>query len=87
MDTRTDGRTHAWIGVTLNAPPPFFEWRGHNKNIMVIEFGHWLWIRMLNKGLLIVALLSSSNSKCVKMVKKRPLRPMLHNWSFTMYRH
>jgi len=27
-----DGRTHAWTGVTLNAPPPFFEWRGH-KNI------------------------------------------------------
>jgi len=24
---RTDGRT----GVTLNAPPPFFEWWGHNK--------------------------------------------------------
>ena len=28
----TDGRTHARTGVTLNAPPPFFEWRGH-KNV------------------------------------------------------
>jgi len=26
-----NGRTHVWTGVTLNAPPPFFEWRGHNK--------------------------------------------------------
>jgi len=22
---------HARTGVTLNAPPPFFEWRGHKK--------------------------------------------------------
>ena len=27
----TNGRTHARTGVTLNAPPPFFEWRGHKK--------------------------------------------------------
>ena len=27
-DGRMDGRTHARTGVTLNAPPPFFEWRG-----------------------------------------------------------
>ena len=27
-----DGRMHARTGVTLNAPPPFFEWRGH-KNL------------------------------------------------------
>ena len=26
-----DGRTHARTRVTLNAPPPFFKWRGHNK--------------------------------------------------------
>jgi len=26
----SDGRTDARTGVTLNAPPPFFEWRGHN---------------------------------------------------------
>jgi len=26
---RTNARTHARTGVTLNAPPPFFEWRGH----------------------------------------------------------
>ena len=26
---RTDGRT----GVTLNAPPPFFEWRGHKNGL------------------------------------------------------
>jgi len=26
-----NGRTHARTGVTLNAPPPFFEWRGHKK--------------------------------------------------------
>ena len=25
----TDGRTDERTGVTLNAPPPFFEWRGH----------------------------------------------------------
>jgi len=34
FDGRTD-RTHASTdgrtGVTLNAPPPFFEWRGHKK--------------------------------------------------------
>jgi len=29
---RTHARTHAQTGVTLNAPPPFFEWRGH-KNL------------------------------------------------------
>jgi len=28
---RTDGLTHARTGVTLSAPPQFFEWRGHNK--------------------------------------------------------
>jgi len=28
----TDGRTDAQTGVTLNAPPPFFEWRGHKKS-------------------------------------------------------
>jgi len=28
---QTDGRTNARTGVTLNAPPPFFEWWGHNK--------------------------------------------------------
>jgi len=27
-DGQTDGRT----GVTLNAPPPFFEWWGHKKH-------------------------------------------------------
>jgi len=30
---RTDGQTHARAGVTLNAPPQFFEWRGH-KNVL-----------------------------------------------------
>ena len=29
-----DGRTHERTGVTLNAPPPFFEWPGH-KNVHV----------------------------------------------------
>ena len=29
---RTDELTHARTGVTLNAPPPFFEWRGHKNN-------------------------------------------------------
>ena len=33
-DARTDGRTQAGTGVTLNAPPPFFEWRGHKKLIL-----------------------------------------------------
>ena len=33
---RTDGRTHARTGVTLNAPPPFFEWRGHKKTFMCL---------------------------------------------------
>ena len=28
-DARTDARTHGRTGVTINAPPPFFEWRGH----------------------------------------------------------
>jgi len=28
-----NGRTDP-IGVTLNAPPPFFEWRGHNNEHM-----------------------------------------------------
>jgi len=32
-DRRTDGRTHARTGVTLNGPPPFFEWRGHKNNL------------------------------------------------------
>ena len=27
-------RTHAQTGVTLNAPPPYFEWRGH-KNVLL----------------------------------------------------
>jgi len=27
------GRTHARTGVTLNVPPPFFEWRGHKNFI------------------------------------------------------
>jgi len=27
---RTDRGMHARKGVTLYAPPPFFEWRGHN---------------------------------------------------------
>ena len=32
-DGRTHGRTDARTGVTLYAPPPFFEWRGHkNQN-------------------------------------------------------
>jgi len=31
----TDRHTYARTGVTLNAPPPFFEWRGH-KNIINI---------------------------------------------------
>jgi len=29
---RTDARTDSQTGVTLNAPPPFFEWRGHKNN-------------------------------------------------------
>jgi len=29
-DERTDAHPHARTGVTLNAPPPFFEGRGHN---------------------------------------------------------
>jgi len=32
-DGRTDARTHARTEVTVNAPPPFFEWRGHNYKI------------------------------------------------------
>jgi len=28
---RTHGRMHAQTGVTINAPPPFFEWRRHKK--------------------------------------------------------
>ena len=35
-DERTHERTHARTGVTLNAPPPFFEWRGHKK---IIDIG------------------------------------------------
>jgi len=35
------GRTHARTGVTLNEPPPFFEWRGHNKNIMAFYHKSW----------------------------------------------
>ena len=51
---RTHGRTHARTGVTLNAPPPFFEWRGiknvlqfWNKHIFIShclpvnDGGHW----------------------------------------------
>ena len=30
---KADARTHARTGVTLNAPPPFFEWGGHKKNV------------------------------------------------------
>jgi len=36
-----DGRTHARTGVTLNAPPPFFEWRDH-KNGGVSIGSLWL---------------------------------------------
>ena len=28
--------THARTGVTLNAPPPFIEWRGHKNS-----YAHW----------------------------------------------
>jgi len=43
MDGRTNGRTngrtgertHARTGVKLNAPPPFFEWRGHKKSLLL----------------------------------------------------
>jgi len=28
---QTDSHKDAQTGVTLNAPPPFFEWRGHKK--------------------------------------------------------
>jgi len=31
-----NGRTHAQTGVTLNAPPPFFEWLGHKKVTQLI---------------------------------------------------
>jgi len=34
-DGRTDSQTHAQTGVTLNAPPPFFEWRGHKKQVII----------------------------------------------------
>jgi len=36
-DGRTHGRTNARTGVTLNAPPPFFEWRGHKKHNNVYQ--------------------------------------------------
>ena len=36
---RTDGRTHARTGVTLNASPPFFEWRGHKKTSLRAQLG------------------------------------------------
>jgi len=36
---RTHGQTHAQTGVTLNAPPPFFEWRGH-KNTIDIKYSN-----------------------------------------------
>ena len=35
-DGRTDG-THARTGVTRNAPPPFFEMRGHNRNVIQVQ--------------------------------------------------
>jgi len=39
-DGRTHGRTHRQTGVTLNAPSPFFEWRGHKKAVQKgEEFG------------------------------------------------
>jgi len=31
LSGRTNTRTNAQTGVTLNAPPPFFEWQGHKK--------------------------------------------------------
>jgi len=31
-----NGRTHTRTGVTLNAPPPFFERRGHKKLMRVV---------------------------------------------------
>jgi len=31
-DGRTDAGTHGQTEVTLNAPPPFFEWRGHKNH-------------------------------------------------------
>jgi len=39
-DGRTHGRTHARTGVTLNAPPPFFEWRGQKNNIWFATLAH-----------------------------------------------
>ena len=35
-DRRTHGRTHARTGVKLYAPPPFFEWRGHNYYVATV---------------------------------------------------
>jgi len=35
---KTDGRTHARTGVTLNALPPFFEWRGHKNKFHNFTF-------------------------------------------------
>jgi len=39
---RTHGRTGGRTGVTLNAPPPFFEWRGH-KNDFLKKCGPQIW--------------------------------------------
>ena len=35
------GQTHTRTRVTLNAPPPFFEWRGHKKNVCRRMLGVW----------------------------------------------
>ena len=39
-DGRPHARTHARTGVTLNDPPPFFEWRGH-KNTILLQYQTW----------------------------------------------
>jgi len=44
---RTDART----GVTLNAPPPFFEWRGHKNNHQASTKGQSHFSKRFSSGL------------------------------------
>ena len=49
LSGRTDGRMHARTGVTLNAPPPFFEWRGHKNDSYIVQIVNYADIDILRQ--------------------------------------
>ena len=62
----TDGRTDARTGVTLNAPPPFFEWRGHKNhgNAVRRSASFYCYVRCLKLFIIV-----SNNAMFIKIQK------------------